>query len=215
MLHAMVPALEMPVKRLLLSLSLLPLLLLGACDQDVLMRGYVEVAEPGGGMQKVHMVCRRIYDPDSHTLTLTGVTLPVDSVIKPQLGGLSMGATAQAVSDQIRGIDLQQIALCESIILDPAQPDIRQAFKDYIGVDGYLTEQIRTLNSSTTPEQYQDAAETLIRTPATVAPSTAAAVQDAASSSSSVARLQAPPLQTFPVQPALSSTTSLLLDSRT
>ena len=196
------------MKRLALSL----LLLLSACDSDVLMRGYVEVAEPGGGMQKVHMVCRRIYDPDSHTLTLTGVTLPIDSVIKPQLGGLSMGTTTQEVTDQIRGIDLQQIALCESIILDPAQADIRQAFKDYIGVDGYLTEQIRTLNSSTTPEQYQDAADALIRTPATVAPSTAAAVQDAASSSDTVARLQAPPLQTFPVQPTLSTTTSLLLD---
>ncbi len=202
---------DAPVKRFALSL----LLLLCACDPDVLMRGYVEVAEPGGGMQKVHMVCRRIYDPDSHTLSLTGVTLPVDSVIKPQLGGLSMGDTAQAVTDQIRGIDLQQIALCESIILDPTQADIRQAFKDYIGVNGYLTEQIRTLNSSTTPEQYQDAAEALIRTPATVAPSTATAVQDAASISHTVARLQAPPLQTFPVQPTLSTTTSLLLDPRT
>ena len=196
------------MKRMALSL----LLLLGACDPDVLMRGYVDVAEPGGGVQKVHMVCRRIYDPDSHTLTLTGVTLPVDTVVKPQLGALSMGATAQAVTDQIRGIDLQQIALCESIILDPAQPDIRQAFKDYIGVNGYLTEQIRTLNSSTTPEQYQDAAETLIRTPATVAPSTAAAVQDAASGGGTVARLQAPPLHTFPAQPALSSNSSLLRD---
>ncbi len=196
------------MKRLVLPL----LLLLSACDPDVLMRGYVEVTEPGGGMQRVHMVCRRIYDPDSRTLTVTGVTLPVLSVVKPQLGGVSLDATAQAVTDQIRGIDLQQIALCESIILDPSQADIRQAFKDYIGVDGYLTEQIRTLNSATTPEQYQDAAETLIRTPATVAPSTAAAVQDAASSSSTVARLQAPPLQTFPVQPTLSTITSRLAD---
>ena len=196
------------MKRLVLSL----LLLLPACDPDVLMRGYVEVAEPGGGMQKVQMVCRRIYDTDSRTLTLTGVTLPIDSVIKPQLGGLSMDATAQAVTDQIRGIDLQQIALCESIILDPAQADIRQAFKDYIGVNGYLTEQIRTLNSSTTPEQYEEAAQALIRTPATVAPTTAAAGEGAAAGGGAVARLQAPPLQTFPVQPTLSSTSSLLLD---
>jgi len=186
--------------------ALLFLLLLCSCDPDVLMRGYVDVAEPGGAVQKVRMECRRIYDPDSHTLDITGVTLPVTAVVKPQIGGISLGSTAAAVTDQIRGMDLQQIALCESIILDPAQADVRQAFKDYIGVDGYLTGQIRTLNSSTTVRQYQDAVADLISKPAIVAPSTAVAVLDSAATNAIIAGLQAPPLGTFRIQPELAPT---------
>ena len=184
--------------------GLLALLLLSACDPDVLMRGYVDVTEPDGQIQKVHMICRRIYDPASSSLSITGVTLPITSVIKPQIGGISLSSSAAAVTDQIRGLDLQQIALCESIILEPAQADLRQAFKDYIGIDGYLTEQIRTLNSSTTAQQYQDAANDLMAKPAIVAPSTALAVQNAAATNTAVAGLQAPPLGTFANQPTLS-----------
>jgi hypothetical protein len=180
------------------------LLLLSACDPNVLMRGYVDVPEPDGQVQKVHMVCRRIYDSASSSLSITGVTLPLTSVIKPQIGGISMVSTTAAGTDQIRGMDLQQIALCESIILDPVQAHLRQAFKDYIGIDGYLTQQIRVLNSSTTPQQYQNAADELIAQPAVVAPSTAVAVQSIALAHGAVASLQAPPLQTFPKQPSLS-----------
>jgi hypothetical protein len=183
---------------------LLVLLGLSACGStDVMMSGYIEVPEPGGTIQKVHLACRRVYNPDSRTIDITGVTLPLTSVVKPQLGGLSLTSNAAAVTDEIRELDLQQIALCESLILTPDQATIRQAFKDYIGVGGYLSEQIRTLNSSTTPEQYQNAVTDVLSKPATVAPSTATIVQVAAATNGTVAGLQAPPLQTFPSQPSL------------
>jgi hypothetical protein len=188
-------------------LALLLPLLLSACggSSDILMSGYIDVPEPGGKIQKVHMACQHVYDPDSRTISITGVTLPVTSVVKPQLGGISMTSTAPAVTDEIRALDLQQIALCESLILAPDQASIRQAFKDYIGVGGYLTEQIRTLNSSTTPEQYQNAVSDVLSKPATVAPSTATAVQDVTAANSAVASLQAPPLKTFPTEPSLTT----------
>jgi hypothetical protein len=183
---------------------LLVLLGLSACSSsDVMMSGYVDVPEPGGSIQKVHLACRRVYDPDSSTINITGVTLPLTSVVKPQLGGLSMSSNAAAVTDEIRELDLQQIALCESLILTPDQTTIRQAFKDYIGVDGYLTDQIRTLNSSTTPAQYQTAVTDVLSKPATVAPSTATTIQTVTASNGTVASLQAPPLKTFPTQPSL------------
>jgi hypothetical protein len=183
---------------------LLVLMCMSGCGSaDVLMSGYIDVSEPGGAIQKVHLACRRVYDPNSSTISITGVTLPLTSVIKPQLGGLSMTSNAAAVTDEIRELDLQQIALCESLILTPDQATIRQAFKDYIGVDGYLSEQIRTLNSSTTPAQYQNAVTDVLSKPASVAPSTETTVQAVAATNGAVASLQAPPLKTFPTQPSL------------
>lgn len=170
------------------------------------MQGYVEVKEPDGTIQRVNLTCRTIYDTTQNTFNLTGVTLPITSVIKPQIGGVSTGINPQTVSDQLHGLDLQQLAICESLILLPQQSDIAQTFKDYIGASGYLTQQIRTLNSSTSVTQYQQAANNLANNPsATVAKTTADAVAQAQNQAPANAKVSAPSPAVFPTQPSLNA----------
>jgi hypothetical protein len=177
--------------------------LLSACGNPSIMHGYVGVLEPGGNIEKVQITCRPIYNINTQTLNITGLSLPITSVIKPSIGGISTGITPSAVSDQLHGLDLQQIAICESLLLDPNQADIRQTLKDYVGITGYLTQQIRTLNSSTSVPQYQAAANNLANKPAVVAPSTADELRKTPAVDASHQPLPAPTLQTFPTQPSL------------
>jgi hypothetical protein len=194
--------------------GLLCLSFLSACGGAVIMKGYVNVPEPGGQIQKVQVTCRPIYNTNTQTFDLTGLSLPVTSVIKPSIAGISTGITPSAVSDQLHGLDLQQIAICESLILDPNQSDMRQTLKDYVGVTGYLTLQIRTLTSSTSAAQYQIAANNLSTKPATVAPSTAGEVNKTPTVGASNQPLSAPPLQTFPAQPSLTAPPAPTLPAR-
>ena len=178
-------------------LCVLSLLCLAACDPGVVMRGYVDVPEPGGGMQQVGLVCRELYSPRSETFSISGITLPFGAVIKAQVGGVSFADTTQAVSDRIEGMDLQQIAICEALILLPSQPDLEQTLKDYVGLDGYLAQEIATLNSSTSPSQYRGTIAILAATPATVAPSTLAVVRSAVARAGTLPPQQALPLRDF------------------
>lgn len=182
-------------------IALLFLLLLTACDDTAVTKGYVEVVEPNGQIQKVNLSCRTIYDTDQKTLSITGVTLPITSVIKPEIGGVSTGINPQILSDQLHGLDLQQLAMCQSLLLLPQQADIRQTIKDYIGASGNLTQQIRTLNSSTSVAQYQQTANNLANNAtATVAKTTA----DAMTTPQVQAKVIAPQPAVFPTQPSLS-----------
>ena len=180
-----------------IGLGALALLGLAACDPGVVMRGYVAVPEPGGGVQQVGLVCRRLYSPRSQTFSISGITLPFGAVIKAQVGGVSFTDTTQAVSGRIEGMDLQQIAICEALILLPSQPDIEQTLKDYIGLDGYLAQEIATLSSSTSASQYRGSIAILAATPATVAPSTLAVVQDALAHAGGLPPRQVLPLRAF------------------
>ena len=185
----------------MIRIGTLLLLCVAACDPNVVMRGYVDVPEPGGAVQKVSLVCRELYNPRSETFSVSGITLPFGAVIKPQVGGVSFTSTTQVVSDRIRGMDLQQLAICEALILLPSQPDLEQTLKDYVGIDGYLSQQIATLSSSTSASQYQSSIGLLAGMPATVAASTILAVQVAAARAPSLAPGQALPLQTFGAVP--------------
>ncbi len=173
------------------------LLCLAACDSNVVMRGYVDVPEPGGALQQVRLVCRELYNPRSETFSISGITLPFGAVIKAQVGGVSFTDTTQAISDRIRGMDLQQVAICETLILLPSQPDLEQTLKDYVGIDGYLSQEIATLSSSTSASQYQGSIALLSGTPATVAPSTVTAVESALGQASGLPPAQALPLRSF------------------
>nr|WP_321984648.1 hypothetical protein [uncultured Lichenicoccus sp.] len=173
------------------------LLCLAACDPNVVMRGYVDVPEPGGAVQKVRLVCRQLYDPRSDTFSLSGITLPFGAVVKAQVGGVSFSDSTQAISDRIRGLDLQQLAICEALILLPSQPDLEQTLKDYVGIDGYLSQEIATLSSSTSASQYQGSITLLSGTPATVAATTVTAVEGAAAQAPGLPAGEALPLQSF------------------
>ncbi len=161
------------------------------------MRGYVDVPEPGGAVQQVRLVCRELDNPRSDTFSISGITLPFGAVIKAQVGGVSFTDTTQAISDRIRGLDLQQLAICEALILLPSQPDLEQTLKDYVGIDGYLSQEIATLSSSTSASQYRGSIALLSGTPATVARSTIMAVEAAAAQAPGLPPGQALPLRSF------------------
>jgi hypothetical protein len=134
-------------------------LLLTSCSvpskQQARMEGDVVIAHPDGPPTTVHVSCSPVIDYQANTVNVTGVQVPITSVIKPQVGGVTTGVSYRQATDAIAYLDYNQFLYCEALLLAASAQDRKQVFDDYVKATGDLTTAIRALETSSSPQQYQ------------------------------------------------------------
>lgn len=163
-----------------------------ALSKDI-AHGVIDVRQPGTKrIEKIHITCGPMFNTDTKEFNVTGISIPVTSVIKPEIGGISTKTTAQNAFEKIMAMDLQQAEICVALLITSDEQARLQILKDYIGIGGQLTSLIRSLSDATTAQQYEATARNA--QPPKVAPTTASAASNAKKSNPDLAKLNIPPV---------------------